>query len=181
MIPEGLRRLLLVGFMGSGKTTVGRRLAQQLGWRFIDFDDVIEQEEDESVSAIFSSRGERYFREVEARVAGRLLEEDDVVLGSGGGWAAVAGRLESLPGATASVWLKVSPEEAVRRAESEPGSRPLLDGPQPLDRARTLLEERAPIYATARWAVDTEGISVEDVSARILGLLADAHTRSDTE
>lgn len=172
MTPPALERVLLVGFMGSGKTSVGRRLGERLGWRFVDFDEAIEAEAGERVAEIFARRGEPWFRGLEARVAVRLLAERRVVLGSGGGWAAAPGRLAGVPAGTATFWLRVSPEEAVRRAGSRPRTRPLLDRPDPLETARTLLEERAPRYAEARWTVDTDRSSVEDVTAGILEILA---------
>jgi len=168
-----LERVLLVGFMGSGKTSVGQRLARRLGWRFVDFDDEVEREADATIAEIFARHGEPWFRDLEARVAERLLRERHVVLGSGGGWpAAASGRLAGVPEGTATVYLRVSPEEAVRRAGRSPGTRPLLAGPDPRGAARALVEERAAHYAEADWMVDTEGSSVEDVTAGILEILA---------
>ena len=172
MTVSGLRRIVLIGFMGSGKTSVGRMLASELGWRFADFDQVVEEEAGMTVAEIFARHGEPHFRSIEERVARRLLQEVDVVLGSGGGWAAQPGRLRELPEGTATVWLKVSPGEALLRASKEPGSRPLLAGADAGDAATRLLAERTAAYAEARWAVDTEGSSVEDVSARIVDMLA---------
>lgn len=180
MTPEALRRVLLVGFMGSGKSSVGRAVAERLGWRFIDFDDEIVREAGASIPEIFAERGEAYFREIEARVAERLLAEETVVLGSGGGWSAVEGRLDDLPPGTTSFWLRVSPESAVRRAGVEPGARPLLDRKDALEEASRLLTERAPFYGRARWAVDTEDATVEDVSARILEIITREHPKIST-
>ncbi len=165
-----IRRVLLVGFMGSGKSTVGPLVAEALSWRFVDFDDRIEQEEGRSVPRIFADEGEPYFRSVEEGVARALLEEADVVLGSGGGWAAVPGRLKALPPGTLSVWLRVSPEVAVARAGSS-GDRPLLTGPDPLATARRLLERRVSAYAEAQAEVDTDGRTPIDVSRTILALV----------
>jgi len=170
--PPTLQRILLVGFMGSGKTSVGRALAQRLGWRFVDFDAAIEAEQGARIAEIFEREGEAHFRRLEARVAERLLSERDVVLGSGGGWAAAPGRLASVPPGTATFWLKVSPEEAVRRIGRQPGRRPLLDRPDALEEARRLLLERSPRYGEASWTVDTDGSAVEDVTARILEILS---------
>jgi len=171
--PVALERVLLVGFMGSGKTSVGRLLAERLGWRFVDFDDVVESEAGARIAEIFRAAGESGFRALEAEVAERLLSGRHVVLGSGGGWAAAAaGRLDEVPSGTATFWLRVSAEEAVRRAVGQPGQRPLLDRPDPLEAARRLIEERAPRYGEARWTVDTDGSSVEDVTAGILAILA---------
>ena len=172
MTPPPLERVLLVGFMGSGKTSVGERLSRRLGWRFIDFDDAVEAEAGAEIPEIFARHGEAWFRRLEADVAERLLRERSVVLGSGGGWAAAApGRLSGVPAGTATFWLKVSPEEAVRRAGRRPGRRPLLDRPDALAAAAALLQERAPRYAQASWTVDTERSSVEDVTAGILEIL----------
>jgi shikimate kinase len=166
-----LQRVLLVGFMGSGKSTVGRKLAQRMGWRYVDFDDAIEREAGRSVADIFEGEGEPFFRALEERVAEGLLADHQVVLSSGGGWAVAPGRLESLPDGTATFWLKVSAREAVRRGSSHPAKRPLLNRPDALEAASRLLSERTPFYSAARWTVDTERSSVEDVTAGILEIL----------
>jgi shikimate kinase len=157
--------------MGSGKTSVGRIVAGRLGWRYLDFDDEIVREADQSIAQLFDEHGEAHFRALEARVADRLLGERSVVLGSGGGWGAASGWTQKVPSGTASFWLKVSAPAAVRRTSREPGVRPLLDGKDGLERASELLAERDPAYRQATWAVDTEHSSVEDVSARILEIL----------
>jgi shikimate kinase len=167
-----LRRVLLVGFMGAGKTSVGEAVAARLGWRFVDFDRTIEETVGLTVHEIFATFGERVFREHEQRVADVLLREDGVVLGTGGGWAAAGGRLAKLPPGTETFWLLVSPVEALRRVSGEPGRRPLLDVEEPLREATELLQRRAAGYALARWTVDTDGSTVEDVTARILAILA---------
>ena len=166
-----LRRVVLVGFMGSGKSTVGRLVADQLGWRFVDFDETIEAEAGVSIPDMFSTRGEGHFRSVEQRVADKLLTLERVVLGSGGGWAAKPGRLDELPVGTETFWLRVTAEEALRRVDQQGGNRPLLAGSDALETATRLVEERAPRYARADWAVDTTSVSVEDVTAQILGIL----------
>ena len=170
----GLRRIVLVGFMGSGKSSVGRVLARRLGWDFVDLDAQVEKAERRPVAAIFAEAGEGLFRAVEAREAEAILARDGVVMAAGGGWAAAPGRMESLPPETASVWLRVSAEEAVRRSRPRSGKRPLLAVADPLERARELLAAREPCYARAGLEVDTEGQSVEDVAARILELLGPA-------
>jgi shikimate kinase len=156
--------------MGSGKSTVGPLVAEALSWRFVDFDDHIEREDGRSVGRIFAEEGEPYFRRVEERVARSLLEEAEVVLSSGGGWAAVPGRLRALPPGTLSVWLRVSPEVSVARAASS-GDRPLLAGPDPLATARRLLATRVSAYAEAEAEVDTDGRTPIDVSRTILALV----------
>lgn len=166
-----VRRIVLVGFMGSGKSSVGPILARRLGWDFLDVDEKVERSEGRSVAAIFAESGEGHFRAAEARAVQEALACERVVLAPGGGWATQSGRLRTLPDGTRSIWLKVSPEEVVRRAARARGSRPLLAGPDPLARARELLAERDALYAQSDLEVDTEGRSVEDVAARILDLL----------
>jgi len=180
VIGEALDRVLLVGFMGSGKTSVGRALAARLGWRFIDFDDEIVKEAGVSIPELFAERGEPYFRALEAKVSERLLGEKRVVLGSGGGWGSVPGRLTELPTGTDCFWLQVSAPTAIRRTSGEPGARPLLDRDDALMEASRLLSRRDPIYRQARWAVDTEHSSVEDVTARILDTLMREHPEIST-
>jgi shikimate kinase len=166
-----LRRIVLVGFMASGKSSVGPLLARALDWDFADVDACVEAEEGRSVARIFAEAGEERFREAEERVAARLLARDGIVVAAGGGWGAAPGRLRSLPEGTTSVWLRVSAEEAVRRCGIEGGGRPLLRVPDPLEAARELLQRRAPRYARAHLRVDTECRTVEDVARQILTLL----------
>ena len=171
MIPRPYRRILLVGFMGSGKTTVGRALAEALRWRFVDVDAEVERRADAPVHRIFQREGEAAFRDMEARAAEDLLREEGVVIATGGGWAAVPGRIENVPERTAVVWLQVSAAKAVERTKGDPVRRPLLESDDPIVRARALLEERNPHYAKARLAIDTDPASVDDVTAGILEMI----------
>ena len=165
-------RILLVGFMGAGKSSVGPRLAEALGWRFVDVDDRIEEMEDATVSEIFQRRGETYFRAVESAVVSEILGKDRVVIATGGGWAAQRGRLAALPSGSVSIWLQVSAAEAIDRVKDQPGRRPLLDAEDPLDEARKLLAVRSMEYAEADAEVDTDGRTLDDVTARVLEILS---------
>jgi len=149
-------RVVLVGFMGSGKTTVGRLLAQRLGWSFVDLDHEVVAATGRSVEELFRERGEAAFRELEARAGASALAQEHTVLAPGGGWSLVPGWLEQLPPGSLSVWLRVSPETAVRRATGHGRVRPLLVGTDPLARARTLLAEREAIYTSAQLHFDAE-------------------------
>ncbi len=158
--------------MSAGKSSVGSELARRMGWDFVDADDVVEAEAELPIPEIFATSGEAHFRRLEAEVVERLLQRDRLVLATGGGWAARAGRLDRVPAGTATVWLRVGAAEAVRRAESQGMTRPLLETTDPVQTARALLEKRAPLYESAQWTVDTERSTVEDVSARILDFLS---------
>ncbi|MFW5904960.1 MAG: shikimate kinase [bacterium] len=156
-----------MGFMASGKSAVGRHLARRLGWTFLDADREVEAEAGRSIPRIFAEEGEDAFRRHETEVMQRLLARRQVVLASGGGWPCREGRLERLPEGTLSVWLRVSPREAVARASRSSHSRPLLDVERPGDRARELLAAREPFYRKAHLAVDTEGRTPGEVAREI--------------
>ncbi|HYH83170.1 MAG TPA: shikimate kinase [Longimicrobium sp.] len=155
--PPAVERVVLLGFMAAGKTAVGAELARRLGWKHVDLDQWIEAREGRSVARIFADDGEARFRELEAAATRDVAGLRGVVLSPGGGWITRPENLEALGPGTLSVWLRVSPEEAVRRAAGSPGERPLLAGPDPLEAARRLLGARAPLYTRAALHVDTEG------------------------
>jgi shikimate kinase len=164
-------RILLVGFMGSGKTQVGQALAKALSWSFRDFDEEIGTRVGLPIPEIFRQHGEGFFREVEERVGAELLLEREVVLASGGGWPAAVGRMEGLGPLTFSIWLQVTAEEAVRRVGEEGPTRPLLAGADPVSRARALLKEREPYYGKAHAAIDATDSGPEELAGRIKILL----------
>ncbi|MBT8395480.1 MAG: shikimate kinase, partial [Gemmatimonadetes bacterium] len=166
-----IQRVLLVGFMGSGKTSVGSALANRLAWAFRDFDEEISFRAGLPIKEIFHQRGEGYFRDLEKLVGEELLLEEQVVLGSGGGWPVAEGRMQNLPPRTLSVWLKVSPGEAVRRAGREGETRPLLAGPDPEKLASDLLEQRVSFYSLAHVSLDTEGAEPERLAEQIEELM----------
>lgn len=161
-------RVLLVGFMASGKSTVGLEVARRLAWDFLDFDDEVERIRGLSIPEIFEVEGEGAFRELEARVGVDALTRSEVVLASGGGWPLAPGRMESLPEGTLSVWLQIDPETAVSRARAQGDSRPLLRGADPKASAFALLRERESTYARARLHLDTAGASPESLAVTIV-------------
>lgn len=163
-----------MGFMASGKTSVGRVLARFLGWGFVDFDEEIEAAAGATIPEIFSEEGEPAFRELEERVGRRLLEMENVVLATGGGWGAAPGRLKELPEGTLSVWLKIGPEAAVRRAGRQDLDRPLLAVDDPVGRARELLARREPRYREADLTLDADAASPEELARAIENFLEDA-------
>ena len=154
--------------MGAGKTSVGRALAAQLGWRFFDLDHEIVSRSGRSIRDWFSDLGESAFRREEASVAQELLSEDEIVLATGGGWAAEQGRLSRLGASTLSIWLEVDAEESLRRVGSDFTERPLLSRDRGGQDARGLLESRRTAYALASLRIDTNHKSVEDVTLHII-------------
>lgn len=162
-----MERVLLVGFMCAGKTSVGAALARRLGWQHLDFDREIVARVGRSVAEIFRDEGEPAFRRLEAALTAEAAALQRVVLTPGGGWISVAGLLESLRPATITVWLQASPETILARAARGPAERPLLDTPNPAATVAQLLREREARYALADFAVATDDVGVEEVVERI--------------
>jgi shikimate kinase len=160
--------------MASGKSTVGPILAERLGWDFVDFDDVIARREGRSPGRLIREEGEPAFRALEARITAEHGDRRGVVLAPGGGWAMAPELAASLGPGTVRVWLRVSPEEAVRRAESEGTDRPLMGPPEGrVERMTRLLERRMERYAAAELSVDVDELqpgAVADAIVRRLGL-----------
>jgi shikimate kinase len=165
------RRIVLVGFMAAGKTAVGRLLAAELGWDFLDLDRVIEEAAGRSVAAIFAEEGEAGFRAREAEATAVAARRLDAVLAPGGGWVLQPELMQSVRCDGVVVWLQVTAAEAVRRAWADGIERPLLKGPQPLERASDLLRQREALYRQADLVIDTTGRSARDVADEVLQLL----------
>jgi shikimate kinase len=173
--------IFLVGFMATGKTTVGRILAARLGWKLVDLDEVIVREAGQSVPRIFETEGEAGFRAREARALVTVSRERRLVVATGGGAACREDNLRTMLDTGRVVALAITPEEAVRRA-GDGGGRPMLTGMQggqadPLERARTLLQARMPFYARAHLQVDTVGRLPQDVALDVLAWVRGQGTR----
>jgi shikimate kinase len=162
--------------MASGKSAVGAELARRLGWAHVDLDREIEAFAGRRIPGIFASEGEAAFRAMEAQATGRVAGRDSIVLSPGGGWVTQPALLDALGPGTLCVWLRVSPEEAVRRAAGAPGERPLLAGMDPLGAVRRLLAAREALYARADLHLDTDargvGSIVDDIERHIRSLQA---------
>lgn len=169
--PELPTRIVLVGFMAAGKSSVGRRVADRLGYRFVDLDDEIERMAGRPVAEIFERGGEERFRELEERATRGLDPGEGTVVAVGGGWMSRPALRDAWPGAV-RVWLAVDAATAVARLGDELPSRPLLDGPDPVAVARRLLEERRPDYERAEIRVDTRGRVVDAVAEEVVRRLA---------
>src|SRR6195952_2694687 len=144
----GQRSLVLVGMMGAGKSTVGRRLAMRLGLPFVDADTEIEAAAGRSISDIFEVHGEPYFRDGEARVISRLLEGVSKVLATGGGAFMREETRKRIDDKAGSIWLKADADIIMRRVKRRP-DRPLLRTPDPAATIERLIAERDPVYQRA--------------------------------
>jgi shikimate kinase len=163
--------IVLVGFMAAGKSTIGPRLARALDWQFFDVDEEIERRSGISIADFFRTRGESAFRALEQSLTQELSSVPHVVLAPGGGWAASARAFEQLPHGACVVWLRITAEEALRRAQASPVVRPLLHVADPLKTARNLLAQREKMYSRAHITIDVDARTpdeiVEDIIERI--------------
>jgi shikimate kinase len=161
--------VILIGFMGAGKSSVGRLLAKRLGRCFVETDDVIAAKEGRSIPEIFQAHGEGRFRELEAELLDLLRLKRGDVIATGGGLPCREGRMEALKAMGTVVWLAGDFDALYKRALRS-GSRPLLDG-KPREEAAALYRAREPYYRQAHFSVDTSAMGVDQVVSRILPLL----------
>ncbi len=161
------RPIVLVGMMGAGKTTVGRRLAAKLNRLFLDSDEEIEKAAQMSIPEIFEQRGEAEFRAGEARVIARVLKDPDIILATGGG-AFVSAETRALVNAEAiSIWLKAEADILFERV-SRRSNRPLLKTANPRQTLEKLIAERYPIYADAHVTVLSRDVPQDVVAADVI-------------
>ncbi|MDE1149232.1 MAG: shikimate kinase [Azospirillaceae bacterium] len=164
------RTLVLVGLMGAGKTSIGRRLASRLGLPFVDADQEIERAAGCSIPEFFDRYGEPAFREGERRVISRLLDQPLQVLSTGGG-AFMDADTRALVGQRAlSIWLRAELDLLVQRTARR-GTRPLLKDSDPRETLRQLMELRHPYYAQADIIVDSGDRPAEDTVDRVVEAL----------
>ena len=168
----GHRSIVLVGMMGVGKSSIGRRLGARLGVPFVDADTEIEKAAGMSIADIFSHQGEAYFRSGEARVIARLLEAGPQVLAAGGGAFMNANTRDLIRAKGISVWLKAELDVLLRRINKRRNDRPLLQTVDPAETLRALLLEREPIYAQADLIVQSREVAHDAVVADIMMALA---------
>ncbi|WP_092040962.1 shikimate kinase [Methylobacterium pseudosasicola] len=169
----GLRSIVLVGLMGAGKSTVGRRLASRLGLIFKDADSEIEAAAGLTIPDIFAIYGEPSFRDGEERVISRLLRAGPLVLATGGGAYLREATRERIKEAAISVWLKADLDVLMRRVRKR-GSRPLLQTDDPEATMRELMAVRHPVYAAADVVVISREVSHDRVVQDVLEAL-DVH------
>jgi shikimate kinase len=165
------RSIVLVGLMGAGKTTVGRRLASVLKLSFVDADSEIEKAAGKSVQEIFAEHGESYFRDGERRVIARLLDEGPQVLATGGGAFMNPATRLGIKEHGISVWLRADIALLMKRVLRR-SHRPLLKQTDPHQVMERLMEERYPVYATADLIVDSQDVPHDQIVRQIVEKLA---------
>jgi len=166
----GRRTIVLVGIMGCGKSTVGRRLAQRLHLDFVDADTEIERAANMTVAEIFAEHGEPYFRSGEERVIARLLKEGPQVLATGGGAFMSEATRAEVAREGLSIWLKADLDVVMSRVRRR-ATRPLLQNADPEGTMRELMEKRHPVYGQAELTVYSRDVPHEAVVDEIIDAL----------
>jgi shikimate kinase len=165
--------IILVGFMGAGKSVCGRLLARRLGRCFVETDDMIVAGEGRSIPEIFRETGETRFRQLEADTIESLKLKSGEVIATGGGMPCRDGRMELLRELGTVVWLDGDVRDLYERA-TRIGNRPMLEG-RSMAEVEALYRSRQPYYRRAHITIDTTGLGADQVVARILTALREAH------
>ena len=168
----GDRAIVLVGMMGAGKSSIGKRLAAWLGLPFVDADAEIEAAANASIDEIFERYGEEYFRDGERRVIQRLLDGKPKVLATGGGAFMNPETRAAINAAGIAIWLKADFNVLMSRVRRR-SNRPLLKTGDPAETMRRLMAERYPVYAEAPIHIESREVAHETVLAEIVAALVD--------
>ncbi len=168
----GNRTIVLVGLMGAGKTSIGRRLADKMGLTFVDADTEIEKAAGKSIPDIFAEHGEAHFRDGERRVIARLLDNGKQVLATGGGAFMNEETRKAIKAQAVSVWLKADLDVLLKRVAKR-GGRPLLENRDPAEVLQNLITLRYPVYAEADITVESLDVQHGQMVSEVLGALAE--------
>jgi shikimate kinase len=158
--------IVLVGFMGTGKTSVGTQLAEMLEMQFIDTDEIIEKDSGMSISEIFAKMGEDHFRDLESRTIERVSKLERQVIATGGGAVKREKNLQNLKNSGIVFCLYASPEIILQRT-SRYNHRPLLQVDDPVSKINEMLKEREQFYTKADYMIDTSKLTIDQVVEKI--------------
>jgi len=164
--------IYLVGFMGTGKSSVGCQLAKERGWNFIDLDELIELKEQRRIVDIFAKDGEAYFRKIEKNILKQVSTQKKFVVACGGGVVLDKDNIKLMKKTGRMICLYASPEQILKRVSLN-NDRPLLNVDKPQKRIELLLKMRAPFYMQADKIIDTSNFSVKQVVKKISKILAE--------
>ena len=166
-----MRNIILVGFMGTGKSAAGRLLAEKLNMDFVELDEIIETREKMSIKDIFEKKGEPYFRLVEKEVAKKAGSRKNIVISAGGGAIVDEENFKNLKQSGTIICLKASPATILKRTKGLK-NRPLLNVPDPKKQIEELLRKREAYYNKADFSIETDNLSVDEVVIEIIALIA---------
>jgi len=160
--------IALTGFMGSGKSSVGKELAKKLGFKFVDTDDMIEKTAGVSINEIFARHGEKYFREIEAKIIKDISKENSLVIATGGGAVLNPENIKNLRVNGVVVYLSVTPEQVYERVKNET-HRPLLKCANPLAEIKKLLDNRKTAHDNNDFVFDAGSGAPQEIAGKIAG------------
>lgn len=163
--------IVITGFMCTGKTSVGKKLAEVLNFEYIDTDELIEQYTGLKITEIFSKYGEQYFRDVESEIVKKVSKLDKKVIATGGGVVLRTDNMQNLRDNGIIINLAAQPETIFERLKNQPGIRPLLNKPNPLEEIKKLLNYRQEFYKNCDIKIDTDDLSVEEIVVKIVRYL----------
>ncbi len=165
------KNIVLVGFMGTGKTSTGKSLAVKLKREFMELDNIIEQKEGVPIREIFERKGEAYFRNIETQIVREVSLKTDIVISAGGGAVIDEENIVNLKKTGIVICLKASPCVIIERTRGHK-TRPLLNVPDPKSRIEELLKKRESNYGKADYCVDTDGLTPEEVADNIIKVIS---------
>ena len=161
------KNIILTGFMGTGKTTIGQLLAKKTGYQFVDTDALIEKQIGQTIADFFATQGEKVFRQLETDVVKKLAKESDLVIATGGGLVLNPENVALLEQTGTIFCLTASTEDILKRISQQHHIRPLLQEDNPLKKIKVLLQQRNPIYSQFK-QIPTSKLSLEEVIESIL-------------
>ncbi len=163
-----MENIYLVGFMGSGKSTVGRILAKKLDRKFVDIDTEIEKEQNKKIKDIFADKGEAYFRQLEKEKIEEFTKKKGCIVSTGGGLGADKNNMELMKKTGKVVWLDVDLEEILKRCSNDK-NRPLLN--QPIEDLKKLYNQRKEVYSLAHIHINTSNQLPEQIAEKVISEL----------
>ena len=165
--------IALIGLRGAGKSTLGKMLAKEIGWNFVELNKEIETQNGLSVAEIIALYGQEGFRRMEQAALGQLLARKELtVLATGGGIVSEPLTFDLILSSFYTIWLKAEPEEHMARVRKQGDLRPMADDRSAMAELRTILKSREPLYARASAVVDTAGLAVDAAAARLIDAVA---------
>ncbi|MDF2438670.1 MAG: shikimate kinase [Bacteroidota bacterium] len=161
-----MAKIFLTGYMGSGKSTAGKKLAAKLGFEFVDLDKFVESECGETITEIFDKKGENEFRALEHNALKKLLSKDDLVVACGGGTPCYYGNMDLMNNNGTTIYLKMSAESLASRLVNSKGKRPLLENKNEQELREYItehLEKREDIYHQAHYIVKGKNLDIDEL------------------
>ncbi|PLX70917.1 MAG: shikimate kinase [Denitrovibrio sp.] len=165
-----MKNIYLIGFMGTGKSSVGKILAEDLGAQFVDTDKLVEEKTGKSISDIFEELSEEEFRRLETEVLRDITEQDGLVVSTGGGIVVTRGNLDMMKQTGIVVTLIADVHTILERVQADGTNRPLLEVDDPFEEIKKLLFDRASFYISAHHIVETSDITQREAADRIIEL-----------